>query len=530
MRDCYRCVMYESHRCRATKECPEGLQYEEYVGSTVRQCLYATVEVFQDGYIHCPVMECMGCKHCMERFGDGSRYEYDESQNYERKPRVREVKEVKPESQKCSYRGRKVDCGMLYPKTGMCGLLIKTGTDLERQLDNFRAHADCEIYKAVLDKRSRPEESTEITKVITNGITFDYSTVDKDTGAFLQEKASKITEIRIKSVVAIGKELKEAQDKLASHNKYEGSFQKWVESIGITPRTAYNYINGFDYVVKNFHNIEDAEHIQPSLLFAASKPSAPAELQEAVKSGDITTHKQYKELEKKLKEAEIELKDVRHLKEAESKLHFEKTKNMQELANQTVDLNREVFNLRQQLEQAKRNSDPAKVQELGEKISMYQKMVIDYNQEIGRLNKQLNEKDQQLKDKPIEVAATQIKEIIPNEVAAAVYYRVADLYEGIAKLTDKEIQIFAGQVAPNSYDDISCVIDTAIDALEKIQSAAYEATTSALEPEGHCGDCAHADMDGVSDEQLDDSKTRCTVTGEIVDFENRCGEYERYGG
>lgn len=88
-----------------------------------------------------------------------------------------------------------------------------------------------------------------------NVITFDYSTLDEDTAGFLQEKASRITEIRIRSVVAGGKELKETQDRLASHDKTKGTFQKWVESIGITPKTAYNYINGFDYVVKIFHNI-----------------------------------------------------------------------------------------------------------------------------------------------------------------------------------------------------------------------------------------------------------------------------------
>ncbi len=85
--NCYHCVMFESHRCINNKICPEGLHYEEYTGSTVRQCLCATVEIFQDGYIHCPILDEIGCEECTEDFGDGSDYYYDVSQNYQRFPR-----------------------------------------------------------------------------------------------------------------------------------------------------------------------------------------------------------------------------------------------------------------------------------------------------------------------------------------------------------------------------------------------------------------------------------------------------------
>lgn len=84
--NCFHCVMFQSHRCRNEKDCPNGLHYEEYTGSVVRQCLCATTEVFQDGYIHCPILDYIGCEKCIENFGDGSNFEHDESQNYERKP------------------------------------------------------------------------------------------------------------------------------------------------------------------------------------------------------------------------------------------------------------------------------------------------------------------------------------------------------------------------------------------------------------------------------------------------------------
>lgn len=88
--NCFHCVAFESHRCRnqwiGDRPCPEGMRYEEYIGSVVKQCLCATVEIFQDGYIHCPIIECIGCEKCIEEFGDGSNFVYDESQNYKRKP------------------------------------------------------------------------------------------------------------------------------------------------------------------------------------------------------------------------------------------------------------------------------------------------------------------------------------------------------------------------------------------------------------------------------------------------------------
>ena len=79
--------MYASHRCRNEKKCPDGFTYAEYTGSRVRQCLLATVEIFQDGYIHCPVIESINCEECMKEFGKGSGFLYEESQNYDRKPR-----------------------------------------------------------------------------------------------------------------------------------------------------------------------------------------------------------------------------------------------------------------------------------------------------------------------------------------------------------------------------------------------------------------------------------------------------------
>ena len=59
------------------------------------------------------------------------------------------------------------------------------------------------------------------------------------------------------------------------------------------------------------------EAASPSLLYAAAKPSAPAQLVEGVKSGDITTHKQYQELLAQLRAKDQELAAERADREAE---------------------------------------------------------------------------------------------------------------------------------------------------------------------------------------------------------------------
>lgn len=85
--NCFKCLYYESNRCRNAKTCPEGMSFVEYTGSSVRQCLYADTEIYQDGFIHCPVIDCLGCERCMELFGEGEEYISGEGNNYERTPR-----------------------------------------------------------------------------------------------------------------------------------------------------------------------------------------------------------------------------------------------------------------------------------------------------------------------------------------------------------------------------------------------------------------------------------------------------------
>lgn len=82
------------------------------------------------------------------------------------------------------------------------------------------------------------------------------------------------------------------------NNQYsEDTFRRWCESIGVSKSAAYRLLQVtalFDNSSPEQQKILDS--LSPSLLYAAAKPSAPADRVQAVKSGDITTHKQYQDL------------------------------------------------------------------------------------------------------------------------------------------------------------------------------------------------------------------------------------------
>lgn len=78
--------------------------------------------------------------------------------------------------------------------------------------------------------------------------------------------------------------------------KKEDTFRAWCVSIGITKDTAYRLLQVSALLDGSSPRQQKIlKELSPTLLYAVAKPSAPAELVEQVKSGDITTNKQYRE-------------------------------------------------------------------------------------------------------------------------------------------------------------------------------------------------------------------------------------------
>lgn len=100
--------------------------------------------------------------------------------------------------------------------------------------------------------------------------------------------------------------------------KKEDTFRAWCVSIGITKDTAYRLLQVSALLNGSSPRQQKIlKELSPTLLYAVAKPSAPAELVEQVKSGDITTNKQYQEALAQIK-AEKERADAAETREEEA--------------------------------------------------------------------------------------------------------------------------------------------------------------------------------------------------------------------
>ena len=102
-------------------------------------------------------------------------------------------------------------------------------------------------------------------------------------------------------------------------------------------------------VAEIFGNISEEQQanlskLKPSLLYEAARPSAPAELVEAVKNGDITTHKEYIELKKELERTKETAKN-------QSLTIGDLLKQQSELVKQNSGMNLELSNANKRIEE-----------------------------------------------------------------------------------------------------------------------------------------------------------------------------------
>ena len=138
---------------------------------------------------------------------------------------------------------------------------------------------------------------------------FDFG-ADVATNAELLQCAQTFVMGRVAQVMAA----KKAHDITANH--YQGSWGKWCQAVGISRDTGDNYVR----VAENFGNIElngkPIIEVTPiSLLALGAKPSTPDVLTEGIGRGEITTIKQFKELEAQLKAVQTERDEAWKAKE-----------------------------------------------------------------------------------------------------------------------------------------------------------------------------------------------------------------------
>lgn len=185
---------------------------------------------------------------------------------------------------------------------------------------------ECNSYQTEGEKHLTPAHSADVDKPEVPGTqttqdkplttvpdemrpAFDYSGLDEQTVEdlhFAEKEYQHGKKLAERGLVHMGNAIAAAHDALcgvvqqldnSKHgNRGDDSFRAWCCSIGITKSTAYNLLQ-VSALMDGSSPRQRAilEALPPTLLYAVAKPSAPAELVEQVKSGDITTHKQYQE-------------------------------------------------------------------------------------------------------------------------------------------------------------------------------------------------------------------------------------------
>lgn len=124
---------------------------------------------------------------------------------------------------------------------------------------------------------------------------FDYSQLDEESKVFLKNKEKEMHGIVANTYTAIGKILKEAQEKLAKAGY--GCFLEWTESLGLKKDKVYSLINRYDLIL-SFGNSERQkliENLPVTLAYEIAKKNIDETVKEKVLNGDIKSLKEFKE-------------------------------------------------------------------------------------------------------------------------------------------------------------------------------------------------------------------------------------------
>lgn len=207
----------------------------------------------------------------------------------------------------CTCGGCKEEC---FGNCHSCGHPVQECNSYQTEGEKHLTPA----HSADVDKPEVPGTQTTQNKPLTTipdeiRPAFDYSGLDAQTVDdlhFAEDEYRHGKKLAERGLVHMGNAIAAAHDALcgvvqqldnSKHgNRGDDSFRAWCCSIGITKSTAYNLLQ-VSALMDGSSPRQRAilEALPPTLLYAVAKPSAPAELVAQVKSGDITTHKQYQE-------------------------------------------------------------------------------------------------------------------------------------------------------------------------------------------------------------------------------------------
>ena len=207
----------------------------------------------------------------------------------------------------CTCSGCKEEC---FGNCHSCGHPVQECNSYQTEDEKYLTPA----HSADVDEPEVPDTQTAQDKPLTTipdemRPAFDYSGLTDQTVEDLHfaedeyQHGKKLAErglVRMGDAIAIAHEalcgVVAICDNSKHGNRGDDTFRAWCVSIGITKDTAYRLLQVAALMDHSSPRQQKVlKELSPSLLYAVAKPNAPAELVAQVKSGDITTHKQYQE-------------------------------------------------------------------------------------------------------------------------------------------------------------------------------------------------------------------------------------------
>lgn len=219
----------------------------------------------------------------------------------------------------CTCGGCKEEC---FGNCHSCGHPVQECNSYQTEGEKHLTPA----HSADVDKPEVPGTQTTQNKPLTTipdeiRPAFDYSGLDAQTVDdlhFAEKEYQHGKKLAERGLVHMGNAIAAAHDALCGtvvqqldngqFAKKDDTFRAWCCSIGITKSTAYNLLQ-VSALMDGSSPRQRAilEALPPTLLYAVAKPSAPAELVEKVKNGEVSTNKEYQDLLAQIKVKEDEL-------------------------------------------------------------------------------------------------------------------------------------------------------------------------------------------------------------------------------
>lgn len=234
------------------------------------------------------------------------------------------------------------------------------------------------------------------------------------------------------NAIEIGRRLVEAKEVVA-----HGEWANWLrDSVDFSQSTANNMMRLFEEYGANQMSLFDVNlksqtfgnlsYSQAVLLLAIPED----EREEFVKENDVenmsvreldTVIKEKQELEKKLKQVELEKKDTEEsLLDIEGSLHDKIRENselQEELEKERQRTKDEVSRLAGLLEEARcSGASDEKVKELEQQLTAANDSLVKTDDDLDAANKKIEELERKLKEKPIEVPVTTTIEVVPDDI------------------------------------------------------------------------------------------------------------------